>query len=217
MLVDNKGFFNKSFADILKWNYLLSGKKRIELKNQLKTEISAQLRKVSIDNNYGITGIDSHQHYHMIPIVFDALMEVIGMDEFSDIDIKFVRIPVDPIKPIMENKGYMSNVPKINWIKWLILKLYSRRNRRILNQKGIKSPVFFGIFYTCEMKYDVVSVLFNSYISYANSKNQDLELMFHPGNLESQYELLDKDNGELERFYMSENRFFEAQCLRSLR
>jgi predicted glycoside hydrolase/deacetylase ChbG (UPF0249 family) len=217
MLVDKKGFFNKSFVDILKWNYSLFGKKRRKLINQLKTEIAAQLRKVTIENDYTITGIDSHQHYHMIPIVFDSIMEVIDMDEFKNIDIKYIRIPVDPLKPVMENKGQMGDIPKINWIKWMILKLYAGRNMKILDKRGIKSPVFFGIFYTCEMRYEVVNKLLDSYTAYADEKKRDLELMFHSGNLEAEYELLDSKSKELKEFYMSENRFYEAQCLKKLK
>jgi hypothetical protein len=217
MLVDKKGFFNKSFVDILKWNYTLCGKKRGKLKKQLKTEIAAQLRKVTAENDYTITGIDSHQHYHMIPIVFDAMMEVIDMAEFEKVNIKYIRIPVDPLEPIMKNKGQMGDIPKINWIKWIILKLYEGRNKSILDKRGINVPVFFGIFYTCEMKYDVVKLLLDSYVSFAEKNNRDLELMFHPGNLEAEYELLDVDSRELKEFYMSDNRFYEAQCLRDLK
>jgi predicted glycoside hydrolase/deacetylase ChbG (UPF0249 family) len=216
MLIDKKGYFDKSFVDILKWNYTLCGKRREKLKKQLKTEISAQMRRVTIENDCTITGIDSHQHYHMIPIVFDAIMEVIDMEEFKNVDIKYIRIPVDPLKPILKNKGQAGSIPRINWIKWMILKLYSHRNTMILNQRGINVPVFFGIFYTCEMRYEVVKELLSSYISYAEEKNRDLELMFHPGGLESEYELLDADSKELKKFYMSDNRLYEAQCLRNL-
>jgi predicted glycoside hydrolase/deacetylase ChbG (UPF0249 family) len=217
MLVDKKGYFNKSFVDIFKWNYILRGKKREKLKGQLKTEIAAQLRKVTIDNNYNITGIDSHQHYHMIPIVFDALMDVLDMEEFKNIYIRYVRIPVDPLKPILENIGKIASIPKINWMKWMILRVYLGRNKKILNQKGIKTPVFFGIFYTGEMRYDIVKGLLDSYVAYAKKRNNDLELMFHPGNLDSEYELLDAESEELKEFYLSENRFYEAQCLRDLK
>jgi hypothetical protein len=88
---------------------------------------------------------------------------------------------------------------------------------KILEKRGINIPVFFGMFYTCEMKYDVVEHLLDSYISYARENNRDLELMFHPGNLEAEYELLDADSRELKEFYMSDNRFYEAQCLRNLK
>jgi predicted glycoside hydrolase/deacetylase ChbG (UPF0249 family) len=217
LLVDKKGCFDKSFFDIFKWNYLLHGKKRKKLKKQLKKEIAAQLRKITHDTDYNIIGIDSHQHYHMIPIVFDTIMEVLDMDEFKNLDIKYMRIPVDPIKPLMENRGRVKHVPKINWIKWLILKLYSGRNLRILDQRGIKAPVFFGIFYTCEMTYEVVNRLLDSYVSYAKKKNRDLELMFHPGNLESEHELLDPKSEELKNFYMSDNRRLEANCLKNIK
>jgi predicted glycoside hydrolase/deacetylase ChbG (UPF0249 family) len=217
LLVDRKGCFDKSFFDIFKWNYLLHGKKRKKLKKQLKKEIVSQLRKITHDTDYNITGIDSHQHYHMIPIVFDTIMEVLDMEEFKNLDIKYIRIPVDPIKPLMENRGRGRRVPKINWIKWLILRLYSGRNSRKLEQRGIKAPVFFGIFYTCEMTYEVVKGLLDSYVSYARRKNRDLELMFHPGNLEAEQELLNPKSEELKNFYMSENRRLEAQCLKNIK
>jgi hypothetical protein len=67
------------------------------------------------------------------------------------------------------------------------------------------------------MRYDIVEGLLDSYVAYAKKKNNDLELMFHPGNLDSEYELLDTDSDELREFYLSENRFYEAQCLRDLK
>jgi hypothetical protein len=111
----------------------------------------------------------------------------------------------------------MGNIPKINWIKWMILRLYKGRNTKILGKRGINVPVFFGIFYTCEMKYDVVKRLLDSYVSFARKSNRDLELMFHPGNLDAEYELLDAGSRELKEFYMSDKRFYEAQCLRDLK
>jgi hypothetical protein len=139
------------------------------------------------------------------------------MEEFKNIYIRYVRIPVDPLKPILENIGKIASIPKINWMKWMILRVYLGRNKKILNQKGIKTPVFFGIFYTCEMRYDIVKGLLDSYVAYAKKRNNDLELMFHPGNLDSEYELLDAESEELKEFYLSENRFYEAQCLRDLK
>jgi hypothetical protein len=67
------------------------------------------------------------------------------------------------------------------------------------------------------MRYDIVKGLLDSYVAYAKKRNNDLELMFHPGNLDSEYELLDAESEELKEFYLSENRFYEAQCLRDLK
>ena len=76
---------------------------------------------------------------------------------------------------------------------------------------------FFGIFYTCEMKKEVVEALLPSYKAYADKKGQELELMFHPGNLTDCSELLDKRSRELATFYLSDNRQDEAECLKRMK
>lgn len=215
-LVDNSGYFDKSFFHFFRWNYFKRGTKRRELMRQLRLEIAAQLRAVTGMCDYQITAIDSHQHYHMLPIVFDSLMEVLLEKEFEHLRIYQIRIPVDPAAPLMHNAQMRRGAPKINWVKWFILKIYAGRNKKLLQGKGIETPVFFGIFYTCEMKQEVVEALLPSYKAYADERNQDLELMFHPGNLTARYELLDERSKELVAFYMSDNRYYEAECLKML-
>lgn len=213
-LVDSTGCFDKSFEHFFLWNYIAGGARRREVIRQLKLEIAAQLRIVTHTYDYRITAIDSHQHYHMIPIVFDSLMEVLAEKEFDHIRICQIRIPVDPTAPLMHSARMRRGVPKINWVKWCILKLYADRNRKILKSRGIEVPVFFGIFYTCEMKREVVETLLPAYRAYADKRNQCLELMFHPGNLTANHELLDERKNELAEFYMSDNRYYEAECLK---
>ena len=215
LLVDRKGYFDKSFFVFFIWNYTVFGKQRAKLKKQICAEIRAQLRAVTKDHDFHITAVDSHQHYHMIPIVFDCLLTVLGEPEFSHLDIRQVRIPLDPVKPVF-TVTRPQRIPAINLVKWMILGTSAKRNTKILLQKGIEVPVFFGIFYTCEMKWEIVKALFPAYKKYANGKGTSLELMFHPGNLTADYELLDKRRGELREFYMSDNRFFEAECLKTL-
>ena len=215
-LVDKNGYFDKSFFQFFIWNYTLFGKQRAKLKKQICAEIRAQLHAVTTKHDFRITAIDSHQHYHMIPIIFDCLLAVLHEEAFAHCNIRQIRIPVDPIKPVLVVRK-PKRIPAINLVKWLILKTSSNRNRKILSQKGIEVPVFFGIFYTCEMKWEIVKTLFPAYKKYANEKGTSLELMFHPGNLTADYELLDKRRGELREFYMSDDRFFEAECLKLLK
>lgn len=215
-LVDDTGFFDKSFIQFFRWNYMKRGAGRQNLAGQLKLEIAAQLRAVTAVHDFRISAIDSHQHYHMIPIIFDSLMEVLSEREFEHLRICQIRIPVDPAAPLMHNAQMRRGVPGINWVKWCILKIYAGRNKKVLRGKGIETPVFFGIFYTCEMKKEVVEALLPAYRAYADRKGQDLELMFHPGNLTARYELLDARSEELVAFYMSDNRYFEAECLKLL-
>lgn len=216
-LVDNSGYFDKSFIHFFRWNYMKRGARRRGIVRQLRLEIAAQLRAVTSECDYRITAIDSHQHYHMIPIVFDSLMEVLAEKEFEHIRIYQIRIPVDPAAPLMHNARMRRGVPGINWVKWCILKINAERNKKVLQDKGIEAPVFFGIFYTCEMKREVVEALLPAYKAYADKKDQDLELMFHPGNLMARHELLDARSKELVAFYMSDNRYYEAECLKLLR
>lgn len=214
MLVDDAGFFSISFIQLLKWSYCKKGKERARLKEQLKAEIAAQLEQVVEIYDYKITAIDSHQHYHMIPIVLDALLEVI---EEKKVRIQEIRISVDPVFPLLMTPSLWLKVPVINWVKWGILWLQSGRNRKKIEQKNIKMPVFFGIFFTCEMKLDIVNKLMPKYVAIARRKGRELELMFHPGNLTKREELLDMRLKELEEFYTSENRLKEAECLKQLK
>ena len=217
LLVDEEGYFDKSFIWFFRWNYKKRKGAGQELIRQLKLEIAAQLRAVTTENDYRITAVDSHQHYHMIPMIFDSLMEVLSDKEFKGLDIQYIRIPVDPVAPLWKDMHTLLGVPAINWVKWCILKINAARNKKILQDKGIKSPLFFGIFYTCEMKKNVVETLLPAYEAYAEGKNEELELMFHPGNLTAEYELLDVRRKELAAFYMSDNRFYEAECLKQLK
>lgn len=214
LLVDEQGMFAFSFAKLWLWNYILHGKKREQLRQQLKCEITAQLKAVTRECDYDISGIDSHQHYHMIPIVFDTLMEV--LDE-NGVKVREIRIPIDPLKPVMATKDKPHKIPPVNLIKWLILKTGEGHARRVLKEKGIMAPVFFGIFYTCDMKYETVQALLPAYIKYARKKKAQLELMFHPGNLMSGGEMFDPRREELAQFYMAQNRYAEADCLKQIK
>ena len=212
LLVDKEGYFDKSFVQLLKWNFTKRGVAREQLKEQLKAEISAQLAMVTTVHDYHISAVDAHQHYHMIPIVLEALMEVLQGNTL----IREIRIPVDPLSPWLHTRDIWSKTPWINFAKWGILKCFAKATARKLEIAHIESPVFFGILFTCEMKWDVVQELLPKYLSIAEKKHKKLELMFHPGNLEANYELLDNRSKELAEFYMSDNRFKEAECLRQL-
>lgn len=214
MLVDETGLFSCSFIKLLKWNYVLQGEKKRQLKEQLKLEIKSQFEKVMDDNDFSITAVDAHQHYHMIPIVMESLLEVVAEKK---IDINEIRIPVDPLIPLIKTPSMWGKVPMINWIKWMILWMHSAKCKRMLKKRKIQIPVFFGIFFTCEMTEKVVQKFLSKYVSYANKRGKGLELMFHPGDLDCENDLLDRRSEELKEFYLSKNRKLEAQCLKKMK
>ncbi|MDE6917904.1 MAG: ChbG/HpnK family deacetylase [Lachnospiraceae bacterium] len=215
-LVDSTGYFNKSFLQFFCWNYTKRGRARQQLVSQIKREIAAQLYAVTCAHDYQITAIDSHQHYHMIPLVFDSLMEVLRESAQKPLPLRQIRVPVDPAAALWHSAPMRRGVPPLNWVKWCILNLFAERTKKVLQGRGVEAPVFFGIFYTCQMKWEVVEALLPSYKAYADKKDMDLELMFHPGSLAARYELLDERNEALADFYMSDNRYYEAECLKLL-
>ena len=210
MLVDKTGFFNISFFKLLIWNYCLWGQKREKLRQQLRLEITNQFIQLSSYEDFHITAIDSHQHYHMIPIVMDILLEV-----FEEKTPKYeIRIPVDPITPWLESPSVWRSTPIINLIKWMLLSVLSINVRKKLKKRNIASPVFFGIPFTCAMKESVVSTLLPKYRKIASKNNMDLEIMLHPGYLDDRSELLDCRSDRLADFYLSPARRDEEACFK---
>lgn len=210
LLTDENGLFTCSFVKILKMNY---SSKRKELQKELASEIYAQAKRI-IDcdpkKNYSF---DSHQHYHIIPVVFNALILVIKRLQKEGVIIEYVRIPVDPLAPIYSSPSLLLKASPKNHVKWMLLKFLSTGERTKLEKLGIRVPVFGCMFYTCQMEKKVVDILYPKYASYADKKNRDLELMFHPGAIFEKEDLLDKKQDDLVEFYSSPYRKKEKDYL----
>jgi len=207
-LVDDEGKLNCSFSYLLKAG---TGKDKAIIREELKREIAAQLKRyTSLTGNRAIS-VDSHQHYHMIPIVWDALMEVLKEDGYV---LKFIRVSVDPISPIVR-KGLVFKVPAINYVKWMVLCVL--RGRCLKHAEiPFSVPTFFGIPFTCRMTKDVVDKLLDDYIKTAEKRGTDLELMIHPGAVRNSDGLLDPSNKDLVEFYGSKYRDMEKEMLMSV-
>lgn len=204
-LTDSNGYFNCTFSSLLKASF---GINRIAIKNELIREIDAQLKIYSSLIQSNVISIDSHQHFHMIPIVWESLSEVISKNGYT---VEYIRIPIDPIQPIIKKK-YFFKIKPINYVKWGVLKLL-----QLINTKHAipiaKVPTFFGIPFTCEMNTDVLSTLLPEYEQISKESNTDLEIMFHLGAIKNAADLLDKNNQQLVEFYGSAYRDSEKECL----
>ena len=91
LLVNKDGKFYHSFVSL--WTrYLISNRsKRLMLRSQVKQELRAQIKKVvdCFDETFEIK-IDSHLHFHLVPFVFKALLEL--KREFN---IQYIRLPIE--------------------------------------------------------------------------------------------------------------------------
>lgn len=209
LLTDENGMLCCSFGYLLKANFSAPRRRRA-FHAQLKTEIAAQLAVVSELMKSRHICVDSHQHFHIIPLVFHALCEVIDENHYI---LDSLRIPTDPIRPILTTPRLLCKVPPINFIKYGILRALSWRILAKAKRICQDIPVFFGIFFTCRMEYDAVAPLLKKYDAIARKQHRNLELMFHPGGVEDANDLLDPSNKELAAFYRDAYRKKEADTL----
>lgn len=209
-LVNDKGMLSCSFVSVLKMNY---SSKRNLYKKELKREIAAQIAKVVSLTGTKVINIDSHQHFHMIPIVWESIMEIIRENGY---ELNDLRISLDPLSILLSTPSVWKYLKPVNLIKWSLLRFLCPSSK-VLKQTKANIPVFFGLFFTCEMKWDVVKVLLPKYKAYATARGRDLELMFHPGAVLDENELLDASNEELREFYASPNREYEKRTIMALK
>ena len=103
LLVTDKGFFKHSFIGLFFLS--LFGNRRL-LEKQLYNEIKAQIDfwKNKMGEHTPIL-IDSHQHTHMIPVVADALFEVIGEQKWQP---EYIRDSREPMMPFLKKISFVS-------------------------------------------------------------------------------------------------------------
>lgn len=209
-LVDSEGFFTVSWGKLLIWNYIPLMRKRIKL--QLKTEILAQIKKCLDANiiNKNAVRIDSHQHPHMIPVVFAALKEAVSELECNGCKIEYIRNTQDPIL-LYGGKDIFS----MNTIKCLILNFYSIKVKKYLASKNLPVNYLCGVYFSGKMDSRLKKVL-PKFINKAERHNRNIELLFHPGTmLKSELTSEFKKEG-FNEFHLSENRKIEYNTLKEL-
>lgn len=209
-LVDSEGFFTVTWGKLLIWNYIPFVRKRIKI--QLKAEIYAQIKKcidVGIIERDSIR-IDSHQHAHMIPIVFEALKETVSELEKDGCRVEYIRNTCDPI---MFYNG--KNLFSVNTMKCMILNFYSKNVAKYLIKKKQKVNYLCGVYFSGKMDSRINAVL-PKFIKKAEENNRNVELLFHPGTM-LKSELTDEFNKDgFNEFHLSDNRKIEYNMLKEL-
>lgn len=212
-LVDEEGFFRLTWGKLFLLNYA-GKKKREEIGRQLKTEFTAQIRLVQ--EAFGLTELrlDSHQHPHMIPFVFDVLMEIA---EESKIPVRFVRLAKEPIVPFLRQISFYPTYSPVNLVKNMILNFFSVNNRKKLEKRGISYGLLWGLLMSGCMDERRIPELFSYMVKYAGKKGAVLEILFHPGRmLKEEISAEYRKKGFL-RFYLSADRSVEKRSLYSLK
>ena len=210
-LADSEGFFTASWGKLFIWNYIPLMLQRIKL--QLKTEILAQIKKCLDANviNKNAIRIDSHQHPHMIPLVFEALKEAVLELEKNGCKIEYIRNTQDPIF-LYGGKDIFS----MNTVKCLILNFYSIKVRKFLVSKKLPVNYLCGVYFSGKMDSRLKKVL-PKFIRKAEKQERNIELLFHPGTmLKSELTSEFKKEG-FNEFHLSENRKIEYNILNEVK
>ena len=208
LLISDKGYFKYSFIGLF---FLSISNKRKEFEKQVYTEIQSQIKfwKKAMGENISVS-IDSHQHTHMIPLIFKTLMRVI---EDEGLNVQSIRIPAEPISPYVFTPSLYFEYNLIGLIKQWLLKTFALVNRRELKKSKIQSAYFMGILFSGKLNEARIRKLLPHYLKLAKKHNKNIEIGFHPGYVKSGEKLLDGSRQDFSKFYYSPWRNTEYNTL----
>lgn len=206
-LTDAQGNLTARFSNLLLHSFLPGRKAR---KNWLKLELAAQIQAVA---SYlppdSALRLDSHAHYHMLPVVFDALAEVI---QEENLNVSYIRIPREYPMLYLRNWRRMRDFSPINLAKVLVLNALSLRNR--IRHRGIlrqlEQKLFLGVFLSGSMHRDNVEAILPDAIRLAQKKGWALEILAHPGGVEEHEDIAKLTSADDVAFLSSPMRGKEA-------
>ena len=198
--------------------------KRRAVKEQLKKEIKAQIEAVqaAVKHAADMAGkyqvpykqkgirIDSHQHAHMIPVVWEALSEVIEEEKY---DIEYIRNSKEMMGPFLAEVSLWKTYRPINFVKNRLLSLYSLRADRYVKEHNMEPMYLWGLVMSGRMDYDRIVILYPKIAAKAHKDNRTLEILFHPG-LMLPGEISEEIGGDAaEDFYLKQDRHTEMDAV----
>lgn len=211
LLARSDGRFQQSFFSL----FLLSlGPKRKELKDQLKTEIRAQIGRVRPLLSGRALRLDGHQHIQMVPIVMSALRDVL---KENGIRAEYIRWSCEPLGPYLKNLSLWRDYGLVNLVKNLVLNVFGWLDRGYMKDLGLKRNMILGLVISGNLEYRLISRLLPDFQKAAARRDVDLELVMHPGWGIGPGDSLDVPGGPFESFNTDEGRKREYDCLIKLK
>lgn len=202
--------------------------KRRTVKGKLKREIEEQIKKgwtainlcLKTARDMGIPceqeklRIDSHQHSHVIPVVWSALREVIRENGY---DVEYIRDPGEPLRPFFKAHSLWKSYNLTNLAKNRILAMLSPKVQNLDKKEGRPPMYLWGLMMSGRMDARRVSKLFPLITAAAKRDDVNLEILFHPGRM-GEHELTDEiPVSSAQSFYLSTNRDMEKAGARKCR
>ncbi len=200
MIADKNGNFKHTFGGLFKLNLLYAK----ELEAQMYKEIKAQVSfwKSILPQGFPFC-IDSHQHTHMIPAVFRALVRVLDDEK---IVLKHMRIPAEPILPFIQTPSLYLTYKPVNIIKQWLLNALWLINKSQAKKYSIPTSHFLGILFSGKMDEKKVGKILPKYEKLSRKDGRDIEVLFHPGYTNGCDCIPENKNIVFKEFYLSQNR-----------
>lgn len=214
-----------SWGGLFKLSYLPW--KRAEAKRQLKLEIKAQIERVqevvkrcmeiAQKNNIpcGQKGlrIDSHQHAHMIPVVWEAVTEVVAEEGYS---LEYIRNSKEVLGAFVSELSLWSSYRPINFVKNRLLSLYSHKADRYCTRMGLEQMYLWGLIMSGRMDFDRIEKLYKKVSGKAQKDGRTLEILFHPGLMLPEEVTQEVGKEAAEEFYLTDGRKIEYEAVMKL-
>ncbi len=180
-LTDKDGNFDIGFGKLLLFSYIPV--LHALYYRQIRREVEAQIEACRPYMNDGIFRIDGHMHYHMLPVVFDAIMDVIQQ---KNLKVSYIRFPKEEISVYKKLFGRTRDLKPINFVKVAILNLLSARNHRKYREElislKVEEKLFMGVMLSGHMFYENVKECIPVAAQLSADKGiNGMEVLFHPG------------------------------------
>ena len=210
-LVDEQGYFRHSFQSLYLAHQRAGSARRAGLCKQVRTEFRAQLERVAdcIELKCGLR-VDSHLHVHMIPFVFDVLMEL-----HDELCFEYVRCLAEPFFLTFSGRDSLRNYAGLNIAKHAILKALARRALPRLRSRGISHcRHFIGLLFTGNMREEAVDAALARLEDRCRA-DELVEILFHPGGAAPGEEWMWNGKPSFRNVYYSDWRTRERDTLKS--
>lgn len=202
--------------------------KRQKAKKQLKKEIKAQIEvaqsaiahAMDIAKEHKIPcmqrgiRIDSHQHAHMIPVVWEALTEVIAEEHY---EVEYIRNAKEMIGEFISATSLWKTYRPVNFVKNRLLHLYSYRADRYAREHNMEQMYLWGLVMSGHMDYDRIVRLYPKIAAKARKDNRVLEILFHPGRMLPAEVSQEIGGNAAKDFYLRQDRHVEMEAVGRLR
>lgn len=210
ILTDENNYFCRSFFMLF---LLTLSPRRKAVKAEIKKELTRQICQVR-DMFPGVSlALDSHQHVHMIPLIFGTMLEIV--QELS-LSLRYVRLACEPILPFITTPSLYLQIKPINIIKNMLLNLFGLWDRPRLQKDHIPFNLFWGLMFSGNMNLSVVKTLLPKFQKIADHRGLPLEILSHPCPITDQNDCLAPDKKEFVSFYFSRGRYDEAAMLKNI-